>query len=226
MMLGMSAGNLWEAAETTDCRGDPVPAGAPPTRQQSDPVHPHTATARLSSAVAQQLVVLHQRARVQKGSGTRSPARQAASAELWRLVHQQYQNGVPARELANLLGVARGTILSQLRHHGYLRGPSGSMRAVASATGPSITSRGPAPSRRLSLASRRMAAARERLTQARAEAASAWDELRQAAIAEHGTSELTIGMLAAHAGVTVRTVLEWVQSKDESTIVQNPRATR
>jgi AraC-like DNA-binding protein len=183
----------------------------------------------LPPAVAHQLVSLRKRAMVRPGRGSRSPERRAASAALWQLVDRAYDDGVPARELAEVLGIARGSVLTQLRHHGYLGGPSPSMRRLVGAAGPSPgASRPPPTSARLEAAATRSTNAREDLRRARAEARDAWDALRRAVIAEHATGRLTVSTLAAQAGVTVRTVHQWLQPEDMArpAAVRNPRSLR
>ena len=153
----------------TDCRGDVLPPdGATGAGHEVERGDRGSRRSRLPPAVAHQLVSLRKRAMVRPGRGSRSPERRAASAALWQLVDRAYDDGVPARELAEVLGIARGSVLTQLRHHGYLGGPSPSMRRLVGAAGPSPgASRPPPTSARLEAAATRSTNAREDLLRAR-----------------------------------------------------------
>jgi DNA-binding CsgD family transcriptional regulator len=169
-----------------------------------------TPTSRqLTSAVTAQLADLHQRSKITKGQWSRSPARCSVSKQLWALVNELHTlAGVSTEELGAVLGVKPSTVLAQLRHHGFLGGPSASQRLVHEAAGPAQSPGLPGP--RLAAAVDRTRRARKRLATAKTQRATAEEELRQAVVAEHAASHTSAWALSVQAGVTVRTVRRWL----------------
>ena len=129
-----------------------------------------TATSgQLTSAVAAQLADLHQRSKITKGQWSGCPARRSASTQLWALVEELHTSaGVSTEKLGAVLGVKPNTVLAQLRHHGFLGGPSASQRLVHQAAGPAQPPGLPGP---------RLAAAVERTRRARTRLATAKTQL-------------------------------------------------
>lgn len=164
---------------------------------------------QLTAAVAAQLADLHQRSRITKGQWSGSPARRSASTQLWAIVDDLHTSaGVSTEELGAVLGVKPSTVLAQLRHHGFLGGPSASQRLVHQSAGPAQPPGHPGP--RLAAAADRTRRARNRLATAKTQLAAAEEGLRQAVVAEHAASPTSAWALSVHAGVTVRTVRRWL----------------
>jgi hypothetical protein len=183
-----------------------VRLSAQPERQKG------TATSgQLTSAVAAQLADLHQRSRITKGQWSGCPARRSVSKQLWALVEELHTSaGVSAEDLGAVLGVKPGTVRAQLRHHGFLGGPSASQRLVQQAAGPAQPPERPGP--RLAAAVDRTRRARNRLAAAKTQLAAAEDELRQAVVAEHAAAHTSAWALSVQAGVAVRTVRRWLEA--------------
>ena len=187
-------------------------------------------TARLTAAVAAQLAELHARSTIKKGQSSGSVARRAASTQLWALVDEQYRAGVSSQELGAVLGgVQAKTVLAQLRHHGYLGGPSASQRLVREAAGPGQIqhvdrrraalagredSHGQRSSPQLIAAADRVRQTRQQLATAKAQAAAAQEQLRHAVLAEHAASGSSPRVLSVQAGVAVNTVRRWLEADD------------
>ena len=166
---------------------------------------------QLTAAMAAQLADLHQRSRITKGQWSGSPARRSVSKRLWALVDQLHTSaGVSTEELGAVLGVKPSTVLAQLRHHGFLGGPSASHRLVQQAAGPAASPGFAGP--RLAAAVDRTRRARTRLATAKTQVAAAEEELRQAVVAEHAASRTSAWALSVQAGVTVRTVRRWLEA--------------
>jgi len=166
---------------------------------------------RLAPDVATQLVELHARSTIKKGQASTSAARRTASRRLWELVDQQYRAGVSSQELGAVMGVQDKTVLAQLRSHGFLGGPSPSQRLVRGAAGDQSKGRG-RPTPRLEAAADRVRRARDDLDVAKAEAAAAFEELREAVLAEHAASHASSWVLSVQAGVTVKMVRRWLET--------------
>ena len=165
---------------------------------------------QLTAAMAAQLADLHQRSRITKVQWSGSPARRSVSKQLWALVDDLHTSaGVSTEELGAVLGVKPSTVLAQLRHHGFLGGPSASQRRVQQAAGPAQPPGLPGP--RLAAAVDRTRRARKRLATAKTQLAAAEDGLRQAVVAEHAASHTSAWALSVQAGVTVRTVRRWLE---------------
>jgi len=162
-------------------------------------------------AAVRKLAALQDQAKIRKGQWSGAPARRLASAELWRLVHQHYQAGVTMAELGEVLGIKARTVTAQLRHHGYLGGPSPSMRLVRDAAAVSVAGHGEECGARLSRAAQRVRETRRRLGEVKAQLTADKEELRDAVIAEYCETRMSVTELSTKAGVSVRTVRKWLQ---------------
>lgn len=164
-MVGLSR---WESARVRMLRVTSQPEGQEGTARSG----------QLTAAMAAQLADLHQRSRITKGQWSGSPARRSVSKQLWALVDDLHTSaGVSTEELGAVLGVKPSTVLAQLRHHGFLGGPSASQQRVQQAAGPAQPPGLPGP--RLAAAVDRTRRARKRLARvsgiSRSWCSAVWD---------------------------------------------------